>query len=205
MLNLPSNIITEKNKLSNDEPFLVTLEISFDGGTETIYLVNNNEDITVEGQTFVAFPFKLDPVTQASNGELSSVTIQFANVSRYLQAYLEDYDGGINSTVIVRIFHNSYRTYANVALSWSFKVLSAQSTDEVITFTLGARNPLLQMFPNYRYISRYCKWKFKSVECKYAGAGTSCGKRWDDCEAYNNSVNFGGYIGLKPGSLRLGR
>lgn len=39
-----------------------------------------------------------------------------------------------------------------------------------------------------------CRWDvFKGDECGYAGAGGSCDRTYAQCDAYNNTENFGGY------------
>ena len=202
MLDLPSEIVGEKNVLNQDQPWLKTIEFNIDG--TYIRLIDNNEDVTIESDTYTKFPFAIEPIETNTGGELNSAQIVVGNVHRTLQYYAEQYDGIVGESVTIRIFHNEYRQYSKVALQWTFKILSTTYDDTRITFTLGHRNPLLQRFPKYRYIARHCKWKYKSIECGATSPLTTCGKTWADCEERNNTLRFGGYLGLKPGSLRLG-
>ena len=57
MLSLSAAAIAEKHELGNASPFLVLLEIQLD--VDTIRVVQNTENITWDGETWVAFPFKL--------------------------------------------------------------------------------------------------------------------------------------------------
>ncbi len=42
-----------------------------------------------------------------------------------------------------------------------------------------------------------CDWagrgRFKGVECKYAGAATTCDGTWAQCKSYGNQANYGGF------------
>ena len=201
MIVLPSELIGEKNQLNLDTPWLLTVEFNFDG--TYVRLVNNNEDVTIDGVAFTKFPFILEPI-ETNVGELAAAQLNFSNVSRALQAYIEQYNGGVDSTVTVRIFSANYLQFSKAALSWTFLIVGTSCNDTNITLRLGARNPLIQRFPMYRYIGRHCKWKWKSAECKAVSAETTCDRWHSTCEARNNEVNFGGYPGLGPGGLRLG-
>ncbi len=56
-LSLSSIAIEEKNKLATDSVFLICLEITIPGVAEPVRVVRNNEDLTWQGETWVAFPF----------------------------------------------------------------------------------------------------------------------------------------------------
>lgn len=202
MLNLPAAIILAKNKLSDTSPWLVTAEMLL-GGIDNVKIVSNNENITVDGDVYTAFPFQLEPISNNSGGELTSASIAVGNANRALQYYVELYNGCVDSQVTVRIFNANYLTYANVALTWSFIIMSSVCTSETITFSLGARNPLRMKFPPYRYFNEHCKWIFKSAECDYTRANLTCDRTLAACELKNNTLRFGGCPGLAPGSFRI--
>lgn len=203
MLTLPSEIILAKNKLGDTTPWLITAEFLLDDGNTTVRVVNNNEDITVDGHTYYKYPFELEPIEANTRGELTVATLVISNANRFLQYYVELYDGCVDSVVNIRIFNNNYKQYAKAALIWQFKIMSAVCTDTDIKFSLGAKNPLLQRFPPYKYYASHCKWKFKSVECAYSGADTTCARTIDACTTKNNTIRFGGYPGLQTGGFRL--
>ena len=91
-LPLSTIAIEEKNKLATDSVFLVCLEITIPGVGTPIYIVNNNEDITWKGVTWVAVPFSISELSDQSASEVPSVTIQVNNVSRVMDQYLQQYD-----------------------------------------------------------------------------------------------------------------
>ena len=68
-----------------DEVFLVLLEIAHPNITDTIRVVNNNEDITSNGKLFVAYPFEIElPSEDAEQPPLARLRID--NVDRMIVA-----------------------------------------------------------------------------------------------------------------------
>jgi len=208
MLNLPYEILVESNKLSSDSAWLATFEVEIDAG-QTLRVVNNNEDVTIDGYVYTKFPFQIEPYESKSSGELSALTISLSNVNRVVQQYLEPYAGLVDKKAYVKIFNSNYLTVSKVALSWEFIITDTQCDEEVVTFTLGASNPFLQLFPHYRYLYAHCKWKYRGLECGYSGADPGgefadpCPRTFEACEARSNGPRFGGYPGLKPGGTRI--
>ena len=200
--NLPANLILEKNKLATPNPWLVLLDIVLPDST-TFYLVKNTEDITFQGRTYTAINFEIEPTQHKTGGEIPTVTLRVSNVTRVLQAYLEDLNGAVGAGVTIRVVNSAYLSEDYSELEMTFDVLATQADAQWVTFTLGAPNPLKRRFPPYRYIAQYCNWEFKSRECNYQGSATSCNRTWDNCQALNNTKRFGGYLGLNPGGVRI--
>lgn len=202
MRNLPLNLLIEKNKLSANSPWLILLDIALTNGT-TLYLVQNTEDITFQTRTYAAFPFLIEFADETSKGEIVFATLKISNVSRLVQAYIEDLNGAIGSTVKVRIVNAAYLSENYADLEMSFQVLQPVATAEWVTFKLGYPNPILTRYPFYRYIASHCNWRFKGNECAYSGTEAECKRTLDDCRARNNSARFGGYPGINDYGIKL--
>ncbi len=205
MKNLPLNLILEKNKLATPNPWLTTLDVIFPAPASPLYLVNNTEDIVFGGRTYQRFPFTLDAMNQDANGEIPTLQLRISNVLRILQAYIEEQDGCVGATVLVRVINAAYLGENYAELEMTFDVLEAGSDANWVTFTLGAPNPLRANFPLFTYRAGYCNWvkNFKGAECTYAGAATSCDGTIDTCRNLGNSRRFGGSQGLAGGGVRL--
>jgi len=169
MKNLPANLIIEKNKLASPNPWVVLLEITLTDST-VLRFARNTEDVTFEGHTFTAFPFEIEPTSQDTHGEIPTVTLRVSNVTRLLQQYLDELDGGVGSTVRVIVVNLNLLSEDYSELEMTFDVLGCYSDVDWAVFTLGAPNPLRQRFPLERYLALHCSFTYRSVECGYAGS-----------------------------------
>lgn len=199
-------IILEKNKLATDSSWLVTLDITFtEPGTDTIYLVNNTENITYGGQEYTAFPFEIDVESQKTTGEIQSFTVRVSNITGALEPYIEAADGCIDAAVTIRYVNTACLTASFADFEIDYEIVGCEIARDWVTFTLGAPNPMRRRYPMDRYIPRQCNWvrHFKDIECKYTGADTTCTGTYTDCVEKDNVANFGGYLGMDDMKLRL--
>lgn len=205
MKQLSDNLIEKKNELAVADPWLVLVDIAIPGVAETIHLVNNNENITFAGQLYTAANFILDPPKFSSKGDIPSVTLKVCNVAQIMEPYMEEHDGGIGSTVTVRVVNAGLLSENYAELEMTFDVIGASADVQWATFQLGAPNPLQFRFPLDRYIALRCRYvaHYKGVECAYSGALATCNGTLDDCRAHGNSARFGGFPGLNGAGLHL--
>lgn len=199
----------EKNKIASANAWLVLLEIQLvdtDTGlvAETMYVVNNNENITYDGNVYNAFPFDIKLKQEA--GGVPEVMLSVKDFQKILLSKLNLYSGATGSTVIMRIV-NSDNLTGDPELEEIFEVLDSSANDYGITFKLGAENILARRFPNSAQMRDRCRWRYKSTDCGYVGAEASCDltlQGSNGCSFHNNSPNFGGYPGLKGTGIRYG-
>ncbi len=205
MKNLPSALIIEKNKLNTASPWLILLEITLQSGAanETFYFVRNTENVTYNGQAYTAFPFEIEPSRLTSKGDIPTVTLRVSNITRILQAYLESYNGGVGSTVKVTVVHAANLAESFAELEMEFEVIACSTDAEWVVFTLGSPNPLRQRCPLERYIASHCNWKFKGDECGYSGAETVCNRTYEQCVERGQTARFGGFLGLRSGTVKV--
>jgi phage-related protein len=205
MKQLSDNLIEKKNELATADAWLVLIDIAIPNVPGVIHLVNNTEDITFGGQVYTAANFMLDPPKFSSKGDIPSVTLRVCNVAQTMEPYMEEHDGGIGSTVTVRVVNAGLLEENYAELEMTFDVIGAAADVQWATFQLGAPNPLLFRFPLDRYIARRCRYvaHYKGAECAYVGAIPSCNGTLDDCRAHGNSTRFGGFPGLAEGGFRL--
>lgn len=195
MLNLPLALRLEKNKLVSTAPWLLLLTVTLPDAS-VIRLARNTDDVPFGGHVYTAFAFELGDVRSGGDGRIQGVTLKVANPGRVLQPYLEAGDGLVGCAVTLAVVHadNLASDYSELTLSWD--VIAAESAADWITFMLGAENPLRRRFPLHVAIPLSCNWGFKSAECAYAGAATSCARTLDACRALGNTARFGGRPGI---------
>ncbi len=204
MKNLPLALRQAKNAFGQDSPWLPLIVLTLPAPDNTVFrIVPNNEDITFQGNVYTAFPVQINFPNETSTGQIPAFDLQVSNVTRVLQGHLEALNGGVGATVQLIIVNAAHLTEDYAELTMYFDVLSATCNSMWVSLKCGAWNPLRRAFPPDKYFADHCNWQFKSAECAYAGADTSCDRTLTACEAKNNAARFGGFPGLDPTGLRL--
>lgn len=214
-LSLTQALIQEKNKVESAEAWLVLIDlIDPNNGLNNLYLVRNNEDVTVNGQLYQAFPFEISDVVETSSGSLPSFSLKVSNIDRVVQSYVErDANFGSGWTVKVKVVST---VDLNSAPEIEFQALTLSVTCDKInaTFNCGVGNPMMRQFPRQRYSSGFCQRVFNDGEgCTYAADGigghTSCNKTLDDCKvrfpngrSNNRGLPYLAFKGIPSNAIR---
>lgn len=193
--------VIEKNKLASAVAFVVALEIDVKDQVtgafvETLRFVRNDEDITYKSAVYTAASFDFE--VQNESNTLPRVQVIFRDYTRDVQSRMEAYGGGVGFDVRILVL-NSGNLSAGPEMRETFTVTTAAVASFVVTFGLGAENPLTALFPRRRQFRDRCPWRFKSAQCGYTGAVTSCDfslQGINGCAAKGNQANFGGFPGL---------
>ena len=199
MLDLSAVAKLEKNKISSTGVWLVLLEIQFQGAT--IKICNNNENIewpSGSGQTWVAFPFELGEVNENDKGELPQLTLKVSNVTRTIQQYIEQYAGGTDAMVILRVVHSEHLDLTTPEIEEYFMIKKTTTDAYWATFTLGPDYTMTQRVPPDKYMKNFCPFPFGKIKCGYSGTGGPCNHTLASCRELGNSHRFGGEPGI-PG------
>lgn len=203
-----ANVI-EKNKIASANSFLVLMEIQLvDSSTgltvDTIFVVNNNENITYKSQLYTAFPFDLS-IRQESGG-VPEITLQAADYQSVLIQHLNDLSGATGSQFIMRVV-NSGNLSGDAELEETLELTSSSANNFSVSLTLGAESALRKNFPTSIQMRDRCRWRYKGTECGYVGALPTCDLTLqgpNGCAAHTNTPNFGGFPGLKGRGVRYG-
>jgi lambda family phage minor tail protein L len=198
MLTLSPAAILEKNKVSSTGVWLILLEIIVSPAI-TVRIVHNNENIDWGGHTWVAFPFQLGEISEDGK-EIPRLTLKVSNISGILQQYLEQTNGGTDSTVILRVVHSGHLDLGTAEIEETFAVQMVTTDAYWATFTLGGDFTLMRRLPLRRYLKDFCPYAFKDAECGYNGPETACSKTLVRCRELNNAARFGGEPAL-PGGI----
>jgi phage-related protein len=208
-LDIYAAAILEKNKLSSSEPHIALVQITLTRGSSAGFVLRlclNNENITWNGYTWVAFPFEIDTFGEQKAEELPKVILRVGNASRVISYYLERSEGGIDAEVIIRVVHNAHLDQITPIIELYYSCISSNTTPDGkwAIFNLGAPNAFRKKVPRDRLMKRYCRFKvFKGSLCKYVGLATTCDRTYEQCRSYGNLNNFGGAPGLGSGGLRI--
>lgn len=196
MRSLSAAAILEKNKIAGEGAWLILLEILI--GEITLRLVRNTEDIDWNGETWTAFPFELDDLTE-DRQEMPQLKIRVGNVSRVVQGYVERApNGGAGSTVILRVVLSNHLDQP-AEIEETFDVTHIQCDAQWVHITLGI-SQVNDRFPNDRNMKDFCRFLtttgYGGIECGVSAATKAqhptCNGTLADCRERGNSVRFGG-------------
>jgi phage-related protein len=204
MLPLSASAILEKNKIAGDSVWLVLLEVVIPNAP-VIRIVRNNENITWNGQTWIAFPFELDDVQETDKGEIPSITVKASNVTREIQGYVEDANGGIGSTVSIMVVNSKHLAETTPNVRLDFSVTGVNYDAQWISFSLGGNQAISRRVPTRRYLKNWCPFAYGGIECGVAAATQAtyptCDKSLVQCRVRANSARFGGFQGIPQGGF----
>lgn len=193
-----------KNRIASDATLLICLEVGVkqlhsESVIETLHLVSNNEDRTLGGVLYTAFPFRVD--FNYELGAQADLSVTAVDVSRDLQRRMQEHNGGVGFDVTLKIFHQD-AVSDPPDFEELFQIVRSNSNDYTVTWKLGSENLLDRNFPARRQYRNRCSFRYKGPECKYLGDKPTCDYTLtgaNGCEAHSNSLNFGGFPGLRNG------
>lgn len=198
--------INDLNSLGTDA-LLPALEITIPG-LDKIYVVKNRENITFNGNEYLAFDFQIEDLSQGGKGELPTWVIKVDNSTRILEQYILNYDlylkqNGIQGNYIECIIRVLNTNDLSEAILEEYFELNQPTTDaKWATFNLSASSPFRMQYPTRRIFQNLCQWKFKDNRCAYSGSETVCNKSLTRCQELNNTGRFGAFLGVSKG-IRL--
>ena len=208
MINLPSHLIFEKNRIWSDGAWLLFLEIKLTDGM-IIRMVNNTENIQWQSGfeagifIFTAFNFDMDWIEINTEGRIPAAGLKVSNVTLFLEQYLQNPLLWKGADIKINLGNSKYLDDYTSELELSYKVVNVSSDPQWVTFTLGGPNYMLQAYPPHKYMANHCRFTFRSTECGYSGLDTTCEKTIEACREKNNVTRFGAFVGLRSGTIRV--
>ena len=193
----------EKNKLANNKPWLLLVEVALTDDL-SIHLVMNNEKITWNGIEWIAFPMKFEDRTQDTKS-ISTFGISISNVDGVAQSYLEEYNGLTDHDVTIRLVHYAHLDNTVPEMEETFEVQKTNYDESWVKFTLGANFFLFFRALADRYLKDYCRHKYGKIECGVNAACTiqypACMHVLTDCRLRMaasgiTNIRFGGFPGM---------
>lgn len=199
MLQLSTAAIMEKNKIAQDSVWITLLEVEIPN-EDSLRICYNNEDITWNGRLWTAFPFVIDTVKQ-NKTEIPQVPVKISNITRAIERYIEQYDGFIGYTVILRVVNSKYLDQIVPEIEETFVIQKTSSDAEWAKFELGGSLPLRMRFPFRRVLKDWCWYTYKGIECGAVSELADCPHTLSGCRERSNSVRFGGEPSMRLGGI----
>lgn len=183
MISLSQALIQAKNQIESNEAWLICFDFVSPNSDLEFYLVMNNEDVTINGRLYQAFPLELDEIAENNTGGIGQFSIKVSNIDRVVQQYVEqDATFGSGWNVKISVYHTS-QNGGTPEIEHNFISLNCTADINWVVFTIGVENPLKAFFPHQVFSGGLCQRTFKDgVGCPYAGADTECSKTLDSCK-----------------------
>lgn len=212
MRTLSTTAIAEKNKLATTSVFLILAKVTIPGVVTPVRVAANNESVSWDGETWLPVPFELDEIGEESKGEVPQVVLRIGNAARTMEQYVQAYDtycktnGYASIEVEIYVVNSLNLGSATPETTHQFELKQPKTDASWVYFVLGAPNPFNRRAPLARVLRNHCRWIFKSTECGYTGASTSCNKTITACRAMaggSHTTRFGGFPGVGNRGVRV--
>lgn len=170
----------------NTVVFKRALEILTD--LEDIRLVNGQQNLVVDGKTFVSNYFTIGDREEKADSSVNSINVTISNGDSYYSNLIAN-NGDVFTGATILIYY-----YAEETLVEEFKgvIESIQMSANTFEITINETLNFKDKVPILTFSST-CNFKFKGKVCKYAGSDTYCSHTYDACKAKGNQKNFGGF------------
>jgi lambda family phage minor tail protein L len=198
-----STFTQEKNKAVNSPLFLYTI-YNYNGLDDDLNFARWDTDIVYGGVTYTKFPITHEKISENTSGEVDTVQIRISNVNRLIQSFLEDYSWSGKKIIIKQVWAD-HLDDAEAYIMHEYYIDSYSTNEMEAVFTLTSKFDVLDIvLPGGTYNRNYCRWKFKSSECGYSGAETTCNKTLQRCRELGNQERIGAFPAVPLRKLLLG-
>jgi lambda family phage minor tail protein L len=179
--------------------------------------LNANGEVVWAGNAYLRFPVEANGFEYSGNGQLPRPKMRVSNILGTITALLLSLPDGMEGAKVTRIrtlaryidganFPGGTNPYGTPDPTAEFprevyyvdrKVVE---TRDVVEFELASAFDLAGVrAPKRQCIANICQWVYKSTECSYTGALTSCSKTLDECKAHFGAtaeLPFGSFPGI---------
>ena len=106
-LDISTNAVLEKNKITSDGVWLTLLKLEYEGETPGYSCLNNTE-VTWNGNTYSPAIFNLSGISENKDGEIPSISLSIYDFQGTLLPLIEAYNGALGATVTIYLVHSKY-------------------------------------------------------------------------------------------------
>ena len=205
LLDIPAELILEKNQLLHSGPIVELVEIQASELGQTLRYTSNNKPITWGGEIWNVFPFQSGDSEATSDGKTTQIQIKITNARGILQNLIEQTTKLLMGDVFIyRLVHADHLDL-DPFIEETFEIVNTEWDPLWVTITIGTENWLMRRFPLNTFRYNVCRWKFRdsegtvSPQCGYTGTDATCGRSLADCIAKDNAPRFGAFPSLQGG------
>ena len=170
--------------------YCYTVEIRFGAGT--VYYTDADRPVHYNDIRYSPTPISFADIAYAAALSVDQVTVEFANASLTMSAYLLGEDARNRTIIISHAVLNSAGTCLGLTNLFQGIIGEWEITEDRATIRALNELVLWRKRP-LRTASATCPWIFRGTECAYAGAGSWCDQSFSRCAELANQANFGGF------------
>lgn len=202
------NFSKQKNAQVNKPIYLYTL-FDYDGLGNNLNWCEWDSDIkfpnTTAGTTYEKAPITHNEIGENSQWQIDAVKIKTSNVSREIQAYLENYDFR-GKAILVRLVWFDKLDDPDCKLDFTYYIDNYTADQKYVEFTVLPKVDVINVVvPKRMYRRNYCDWVFGSSECGHTiVTGETCNKTKQGCKLLNNYSRFGGFPAIPSRKIIIG-
>lgn len=222
---LDSVLQAHQQQLRDEDPWIWLYEFEIPTDPPTRYrLTNYTESVsfgtnpnTTEAIVYSPFPIDHGEIDFSRRGDLPSITVRVANVTREVSETIEENNGLLGQPAVVRLINAANLTDTAAQVRFDARIVRVRMSPEVAALELATVNLRDVRIPRRRYLSSHCPFQFGDDECNYVilpsvsnsiGGGfdfcpknlVACVERGDDEVARGlprtHALRFGGQIGV---------
>ena len=172
-----ANFTATKNAQTNAPIWLYRVNISDtpdEAGEGDLYLAEYQTNVAYyetnggvsTARTYLAWPIEHEGVSENTNSQVDSLTMKVSNISREMQAYLEQRDGLRGRKVTIRQVFAEYLNDPLAHIEDIYYIDSVTASGRSAEFTLTGNIDIMDVkLPRRKYLRNFCQWKFKGFGC----------------------------------------
>lgn len=201
-------VFDQLHSLSNREAFvwLYEIEVPTDPPTRVRLVGQWTQQVTFRGNIYYPYDIVHSPVKENTEGNLSEVTLNVANMTREVQTILEDNNGLIGQPVRFLFVSTADLGGGKAVIEQDFTIRTVSSNNRNISMKLAVFNLFRARFPSRRLKKGHCRFKYRSAECGYvvptsSGGLATCDQSLDGpngCEAHGTNELDNGFAVIHP-------
>jgi lambda family phage minor tail protein L len=189
----------QESRKREQKPIFLYTVYDYKGDGENLRFAGYDTEITYDGELYQKFPVTHDVIAENTRGEIDSTKVQLSNISRLIEYYLQNYDLR-GKRISIKMVYFDLLNDPDAHVEFSNYVDSYQSDVKNVVFNLMSKFDVLDVtVPGRTFIKSHCQWIFKSDECGYTGAETSCNRTRGRCRELGNQRRFGGFPSIPGG------
>mgnify|MGYP005858877695 CR=1 FL=1 len=131
---------------STSSVFCILIELDHPTFADPIRLVNNNEDLVYGGETYIAYPFRLDPPDEKQD-QISNAKITIDNIDRGILAVLREEADPFTIRTKAMFYNDDSSPLFEPLAEWEFTLANASYDAKVITGDLVYEDRLQNRIP----------------------------------------------------------
>jgi phage-related protein len=188
-------ILEEMNKLNQGALILLVACVEYGD-----YYACSKSNITWNGQVYTSADLAIEEFNESADKQAPEVTIHFSNLGGMAENRVVENDEYKESWIDIYFVNSKLLDLTDPVYYIRLQCQKVTCTREIVSFTLGLDNPLLQLYPSRRFHNSICQ--YKPYEIDICDKAAICGQTITDCIAWGNDSNGNPYterLGAQPG------